>query len=192
MSPQHDSASPMKQLPSILVLSLLLGVVLARQAAAHKGPPFPLIEDRRVGPYVVDIWTDPDIGTGRFFVVLAPPKGQAEVPRPTQVRVIVEPVSGRLAPAEHTAERTKSNKGYRYLAAVPFDQGEWWNVAISIGWPGGGETLSAKVEVTPDGQIGPVGVVVFALPFFIVGFLWFKAARRQRQLRRAPVLEECL
>jgi hypothetical protein len=181
----------MKRLPSVLVLFLILGTALAPQAAAHKGPPFPLIEGRSVGPYVVDIWTDPDIGTGRFFVVLALPKGQDEAPGPTRVQVTVQPVTGRLAPAAYTAERRKSSNGYRYFVAVPFDQGEWWNVTVPIEWPGGSETLSAKVEVTPDGQIGPVGVVVFALPFFIVGFLWFKAARRQRQLRRAPVLEEC-
>src|SRR5690606_31855498 len=52
---------------------LVAGLLLPAPVRAHEGPPFPIIVDERVGPYVVSVWTDPDIGIGTFFVVLEPP-----------------------------------------------------------------------------------------------------------------------
>ena len=160
-------------------------IALAGPSAAHDGPPFPMVEDRRVGPYEVEVWTDPDIGTGTFFVVLQSPEGTQALPEPLRVQVTVEPVSGRLPPAVYAARRGAAREGLRYDAEVAFDRGEWWHVAVGIDWPGGSQTLTSKVEATPDGQIGPVGLVIFALPFAAVGALWLKASRRRRALAQA-------
>ena len=62
-------------------------------AQAHEGPPFPIIVDEPLGPYVVSVWTDPDIGTGTFFVVLEP-VGDARLPAGTVVRIGVRPIAG--------------------------------------------------------------------------------------------------
>ena len=75
---------------------LLLLLILGPPASAHEGPPFPIIVDRKAGPYVASVWTDPDLGTGTFFVILEPPEGR-NLPASTKVSVGVQPVSGRLA-----------------------------------------------------------------------------------------------
>ena len=162
-----------------LLLALLL--LLAAAAEAHQGPPFPILVDRPVGPYRASVWTDPDIGTGTFFVVLEPPKGAEDrpLPRPSAVRIAVRPASGRLTEAVYTAQPQKVSYGERYFAAVPFDRGEMWRVRVEIRSPQGGGDLSAEVEATPDGTIGPIGLLVYAFPFLALGFLWWKAARRR-------------
>ena len=40
-------------------LALILGAGGTR-AAAHDGPPYPIVSERLAGPYEVSIWTDPD------------------------------------------------------------------------------------------------------------------------------------
>ena len=44
-------------------------------ARAHNGPPFPIIENQKVGPCVISLWTHPDVGTGTFFVFVDPLPG---------------------------------------------------------------------------------------------------------------------
>ena len=59
---------------------------------AHEGPPFPLFVDQKVDRYVVSVWTDPDVGTALFFVIVNAP----DLPADLHVRIGVQPVSGRL------------------------------------------------------------------------------------------------
>ena len=42
-----------------LTLWLISGSTLL---VAHSGPPYPIVSSAGVGPYVVSVWTDPDIG----------------------------------------------------------------------------------------------------------------------------------
>ena len=51
---------------------LLMVVALCARANAHIGPPFPIIENQRVGPCVISLWTHPDVGTGTFYVMVGP------------------------------------------------------------------------------------------------------------------------
>ena len=83
---------------------LPLGVILlvATAARAHEGPPYPLFVDRQVNPYVVSVWTDPDVGDALFFVILNAP---AQPPDDLRVEIGVQPVSGRLAETFYPAER---------------------------------------------------------------------------------------
>lgn len=159
---------------------LALGV----PAAAHEGPPFPILVDQRVGPYMASVWTDPDIGTGTFFVVLEPPEG-GKLPQGTQVQVAVQPVSKRLPEATHKAEPQPVRYGERYFTEVPFDQGGMWNVRILLDGPEGGGELKSQVEPTPDGTLGPISLVIYLMPFLAVGFLWLKAVLR-RQKEKPP------
>jgi hypothetical protein len=155
---------------------LLLG---PRPAGAHQGPPFPILVDKPVGPYVASVWTDPDIGIGTFFVVLEAPKGHA-LPARTSVRIGVQPVSKRLPEVFYDGEAQTVDEGARYLAKVRFDKGEMWRTRIVIGGSAGGGELATEVEATPDGILGPLGSLVYALPFLGVGFLWIKAVLRRR------------
>ncbi|MEX0646967.1 MAG: hypothetical protein WEA56_16220 [Balneolaceae bacterium] len=158
---------------SILVFALCLSV-FAPVIQAHEGPPFPIIVDAEVGPYLVSVWTDPDIGIGTFFVVFEPVSDDHS-PEINSVQVAVQPTSGRLDEVLYAAESQRVRNGARYYAEVEFDQGEMWQVRVTIegeDWEG---ELNSEVEATPDGTIGPIGLLVYALPFVGIGILWFRA-----------------
>jgi len=165
---------------AIRIFPLVL-FLCASRARAHSGPPFPILVDQRVGPYVASVWTDPDIGTGTFFVILEAPKG-GSLPARAAVRIGVQPVTKRLPEVFYEAAPQPVKEGARYFAAVKFDQGGLWHTRILID---GGE-LKADVEPTPDGIIGPFASLVYALPFLGIGFLWIKAALRRRAPAAAP------
>lgn len=167
------------------VVGVLAAVLLAAApaATAHEGPPFPLIVDRPLGPWKVSVWADPDIGIGTFIVVLEP-RGERALPPGTRVRVGVRPVSGRLPESLHEAEPQEVRYGERHVAEVPFDRGELWDIRFLVEGPGGGGELAARVEATPDGVIGPIGMVLYLLPFLAVGWIWLKVALRKREIAR--------
>jgi hypothetical protein len=160
-------------------LAALLLLWSAVPAWAHEGPPFPILVDQQAGPYVASIWTDPDVGTGTFFVVLEPPKGRG-LPAETRVRIGLQPVSKRLAEAIYEAEPQKVSYGARYFAAAPLDKAEMWRVRVFLEGSEGGGELTTEVEATPDGTLGPVAALIYLVPFLGVGFLWLKAALRRR------------
>ncbi len=152
-------------------------------ALAHKGPPFPLIVDAIVGPYKASVWTDPDIGTGTFYVIL---ESREDAPwvDPTAIRVAVRPVSGRLPEVSYDAEPERVRTGARYVALVEFDRGEFWDVRVTIDSPSGGGELTSQVEATPDGSIGAFGLVIYSFPFVLVAALWIKAVMARRKMER--------
>jgi hypothetical protein len=164
-----------------IIAALLLVAWTPGVALAHKGPPFPLLLDQRVGPYVVEVWADPDIGTGTFFVVLRAPEGEPFTPT-TSIRVGVRPVSGRLPEAIYDASPQRVRRGARYVAEVEFDRGEFFDVRFIIEGPEGGGELASRVEATPDGSIGPIGIAVYSFPFILVAALWWRAAVMRRRL----------
>ena len=163
------------------ILGILAGTLVPALVAAHAGPPFPILSDQQVGPYVVSVWTDPDIGIGVFYVILEPRSGEPFTGA-TRVQVAVQPDSGRLPETVVTAERQPQPPGERHFARVPFEHGGLWRVRILIEGSKGGGELKSEVEATPDGEIGPIGLLVYAVPFVAVGFLWLKAALRRRRL----------
>jgi len=46
-----------------LFLGWVMLAMWSLPAHAHNGPPFPIIENQRVGPCVISLWTHPDVGT---------------------------------------------------------------------------------------------------------------------------------
>jgi hypothetical protein len=163
------------------LLQILIFGLVALPAWGHQGPPFPILVDQRVGPYVASVWTDPDIGTGTFFVVLEPPKGEKTLPSGTRVRIGVQPISKRLPEIVYDAKPQPVHYGQRHFAEVKLDRGEMWRIRILIESPKGGGQLTSEVEATPNGTLGPVGSLVYLFPFLAVGFLWLKAALRRRE-----------
>lgn len=166
-------------------ISLFLGVwifLLPSVAQAHEGPPFAIIVDEDVGPYLVSVWTDPDIGIGTFFVVFEPKRDKHSMNDISLVEIGVEPVSGRLNEAVYLFEEQPARSGARYWTEVEFDKGEFWTVRVKIEGKGFSKELYSEVEATPDGTIGPIGLLIYAIPFIGVGILWFRAiiVRRRR------------
>src|SRR5262249_14244917 len=61
----------------VAISGLIAWVVLLLPvpAHAHNGPPFPIIENRKIGSCTVALWTHPDVGTVTFFVLVDPAPG---------------------------------------------------------------------------------------------------------------------
>jgi hypothetical protein len=163
----------------------LCRLLIASPAAAHYGPPFPILVDRPAGPYVVSIWADPNIGTGTFFVILDASKGKP-LPPVTRVRIGVRPVSGRLPEVLYETEAQRVRQGARYYTSVQFDQGGIWHVRCLVDGAAGGGELKADVEATPAGILGPLGSLIYLVPFLGVGGLWLKAVMFRRGTGKVP------
>lgn len=162
---------------SVWLLSVLC-LMSSTPAKAHNGPPFPIIENRRVGPCVISLWTHPDVGTGTFFVFAEPIPG-GTVPQDLKVQIGVQPESGRLPEVVYTATQDKSGGQLQYKTLVEFDRDEFWRVRLILeSSQGRGEEFS-RVEATPVG-FGKWDLLFFLLPFLLVAFLWLRGMSRQR------------
>ena len=161
-------------------LTLLLSIVLlgASIASAHEGPPFPLFVDQKADRYTVSVWTDPDVGTALFFVILTAP----EPPPDLRVQIGVQPVSGRLPEAFYPAQREDVQGHVQYRALVNFDAQELWRVRVKLESAQGNGETTATVEATPPGY-GRWDLLVYLLPFLAVGALWAIAMLRRIKSR---------
>ena len=148
-------------------------------ARAHNGPPFPIVQNQRVGPCVIALWTHPDVGTGTFWIMVDPPPGGA-VPKDLKVEIGVQPVSGRL-PEKRYAARLDSMRGQvQYYVEVPFDAQELWRIHLLLDSNTGHGEASATVEVTPPG-FGRWDLLWYASPFAAVAFLWIRALLKRKK-----------
>lgn len=150
---------------------------------AHEGPPFAIIVDEEVGPYLVSVWTDPDIGIGTFYVVFEPKNDDHEIDDIESVKIGTEPVTGWFEEEIYEFEPQPARSGARYWTEVEFPKGEFYKVRFTIEGDGFEAELHEEVEATPDGSIGPIGLLIYALPFVGIGILWFRAiiVRRRHQ-----------
>jgi hypothetical protein len=160
--------------------ALLLVVVLlvfATTINAHEGPPFPLFVDQKTGRYVVSVWTDPDVGTALFFVIVNAEK-PAELPADLRVQLAVQPVSGRLPEAFYSTVRENLQGQTQYRADVHFDAQELWRVRVRLESAAGNAETVATVEATPPGY-GRWDLLLYLVPFLAVGLLWAMALLRK-------------
>jgi hypothetical protein len=173
--------------PARLVVALL-AVCASVPAWAHIGPPYPIIENRKIGNLTVSVWSNPDVGTGSFFVVIDPPKG-ASVPADMKVQVIVQPVSGRLPEARYDAWREDLRNRVEFKAVVPFDKEETWRIRILLASGQVTGETGTDVPVTPT--LGRWSLLFFLLPFLGIAALWLRAIsvranrRKRLQLKRS-------
>lgn len=151
---------------------------------AHDGPPYAILVDQRVGPGVVSVWADPDVGTGTFFIILEPPPDGA-VPDDLNVTLTAQPASGRLPEARYAAAREALSGRVQYKAEVQFDAEEMWRVRVLLDSARGGGELSTEVEVTPPG-LGGWDVPFYLFPFVAVGALWVRALLHRGKRRQVP------
>jgi hypothetical protein len=169
-------------------LLVVLGLMLAMPASAHNGPPFPIIENKKVGPCIVALWTHPDVGTGAFYVFVDPaPDGT--IPSDLKIRIGVQPVTGRLPETFYEAERVKSHGQVQYNAQAEFDRQELWRVRLVLESSQGGGEATAQVEVTPPG-FGRWDLLLYLLPFLLIAFLWLRGISGVRRRRNARLREE--
>ncbi len=162
-------------------LPLVIILFFVKSVNAHEGPPFPLFVDRKVDPYVVSVWTDPDVGEALFFVIVNAPQLSPDL----RVQVGVQPVSGRVGETFYAAERENLQGQVQYRAQVHFDSQEFWNVRVRlVSAQGNAETLEV-VEATPPGY-GRWDLLIYLLPFLAIGTLWAIAMVRKTRQRTEP------
>jgi hypothetical protein len=149
---------------------------------AHIGPPYPIMENRKIGAMTVTVWSNPDVGNGSFFVIIDPPMGSL-VPADMKVQVAVQPISGRLSEKAYGAWREKLRDRVEFKTDVPFDKEESWRIRVLISSSQVSGEADTVVQVTPA-LLGRWDLLVFLLPFLGVGFLWFKAVRTKLARRR--------
>lgn len=161
------------------LLALIYFILCFRGSAfAHEGPPFPIVVDKQVGPCVISVWTDPDIGQGSFFVMIQPPPN-GTVPNDLNVQLFAQPVSGRLPEATYRAEREDLRGQLQYKTLVNFDVQEQWRIRIRLNSAQGSGETEAFVEPTPPG-LGRWDLLLYLLPFLAIGFLWLRAFLTKR------------
>ena len=168
-------------LHAAVLTALWLGHIPA--AHAHEGPPFPLVVDRKAGPYVISIWTDPDVGVGTFFVILEHAPGTT-LPAENKVEVCVQPTNGRLPEACYPGTLQDLRGRVQYEVKVEFDRQEMWRVRVHVSGANGAGEVFAEVEATPAG-FGAWDLLIYGFPFVLFGLLWLAAALRGRRSSRA-------
>ena len=80
--------SPARPAAYAAMLCLVIVIAVCRFAVwSHSGPPYPIIEDRIVGPYQIALWADPDTtddqsAAGKFWITLrlAPSHVEGQIP----------------------------------------------------------------------------------------------------------------
>jgi hypothetical protein len=165
--------------PVGLLFALLLA--LSTPAEAHNGPPFPIIENQKVGPCVISLWTHPDVGTGTFFVIVDPLPG-GTIPSDLKIEIGVQPETGRLAEVLYALERDGTRGQVQYKTLTQFDRDEFWRVRLVLeSSQGRGEAFS-RVEATPTG-FGRWDLLFFLLPFLAVILLFARGMARHRKRR---------
>ena len=165
------------------VLPFVIILFFANVVSAHEGPPFPLFVDRKVDPYVISVWTDPDVGEALFFVIVNP-EG-ATLPPDLRVQVGVQPLSGRLGEVFYSAERENLQGQVQYRAQVHFDAQELWRVRVRLASAQGNVETVETVEATPPGY-GRWDLLIYLLPFLAIGTLWAIAMVRKIKRRTEP------
>jgi hypothetical protein len=169
------------RLASILfIFGYMVGSLLftTSGASAHEGPPYPIIVDKMIGPCLVSVWADPDVGIGTFFITLEPPAG-GTLPDDIAIEVGVRPISGRLPEARYKAVREAFRDRTQFKIEVPFDAQERWLARFFVNSSHGSGEAPVEIEVTPPGY-GRWDLLLYLLPFLGIGFLWLKAFLRGR------------
>jgi hypothetical protein len=168
-----------------LVLALM-AICCSAPAWAHIGPPYPIIENHKIGNLTVSVWSNPDVGTGSFFVMIDPPKG-ASVPADMRVQVIVQPVNGRIPEARYDAWREDLRNRVEFKALVPFDKEETWRIRILLASAQVAGETTVDVPVTPT--LGRWSLLFFLLPFLGIAAVWLRAMRVRQKRRKKRLLQ---
>ena len=157
---------------------------------AHSGPPFPILSDRVAGAYQVSIWTDPDAtddrsAAGKFWVTLQPAdparRGRT-IPARTRVDIVIKPLDRDDGEVSARAEPINGEPARQFAALVMDHEGPF-GVRVTIDGTLGRADVQASTDATYDLRPRPILIVIFVLPFVLVGFVWGKLLIKRRMLR---------
>jgi hypothetical protein len=162
----------------------MLTLLCALPVRAHNGPPFPIIENQRMGPCVISLWTHPDIRIGTFFVFVEPSPG-ASIPSDLKFNIGIQPESKRLPEVVYAMNREDDHGQVQYKASVDFDRGDFFRVRLFLQDSLEKAETFSRVEATPVG-FGRWDLLIYLLPFLAVASLWFRGIARRRNRMRRP------
>lgn len=171
----------MRSLRARLIVFLAI-LIFVNSARAHEGPPFPIVVDKKIDPYIVSIWTDPDVGTALFFVIVNTSQSSS-LPADLRVQIGVQPATGRLSEVFYPTVREELQGQTQYLAEVHLDAEELWRVRVRLESAAGNAETLATVEATPPGY-GRWDLLLYLLPFLAIGLLWSIALVRRIKRRK--------
>ncbi len=169
--------------------SILVGLN-SSMVLAHSGPPFPILSDRVAGAYQVSIWADPDAtddrsAAGKFWVTMQPADraiAGRTIPAGTRVDVIIRPLDRNGGEVSARAEPIKGEAARQFTALLMDHEGPF-AVRVTIDGALGRAEVQASTDATYDLRPRPILIVVFVLPFLLVGFVWGKLLIKRRMLR---------
>lgn len=170
--------------------TLVTIAVMPTYLHAHSGPPFPILSDRVAGAYVVSIWTDPDATddqspAGKFWVMLQAAgrtPGGGTIPSGTRVEVAIRALDRQGTETSAPAEPVNGEVARQYVALVMDHEGPF-GVRVSVSGPLGTAVVEASADATYDLRPRPILIVLFVMPFVLVGFVWGKLLIRRRMHR---------
>ena len=160
---------------------------LAPEAAAHDGPPYPIVSDRVAGPYRVSVWTDPDAtddgsSGGQFWVRIERSAAKGTLPGETRARVSIRPLDrpGQESTAAATPVRGDITNQF---AALVMDHEGRFSVRVAIDGPLGSAAIDGEVSATYDLRPPAALLLLYLAPFVAIGLLWGRLAAQRRMVR---------
>jgi hypothetical protein len=168
--------------------ALVACAVVQAAVSAHDGPPYPIVSDRVAGPYRVSVWTDPDTTDdgslgGQFWVRIEAVQS-ASLPASTRATVAARPVDRPGPELRAAAIPVRGNVGNQF-AAVLMDHEGRFAVRVNVDGPAGNVTLNSEVNATYDKRPPPFLLIVYAIPFLLVGLLWGRLIAKRRGAARS-------
>ncbi len=157
-------------------LPVVFAALLARPAAAHDGPPYPILVDEPILGAKLSVWADPDVGVGTFYLYFEDAEDGFS---PPPIRVGVRPLDEQREERSFEAAVPGEKAPYGRIAEVEFDHRGPWRVRFLLDETPGQRELALDVDVTPPG-LGAFNLIWFLSPFLAVGLLWAKVVLSKR------------
>jgi hypothetical protein len=165
-----------------VVVTFML-VAFGVRMGGHSGPPYPIVSDQVAGPYLISIWTDPDTTDdgspgGQFWIRIHLVDG-GEVPPKTQATVSIGAVDRLESAREGSASPVRGDITNQF-AALEMDHEGSFGVLVKVEGPRGRATVAASVDATYDLRPPRSLLLLYLVPFVLVGLLWGRLLMRRR------------
>jgi hypothetical protein len=152
--------------------------LLPSSVRAHDGPPYPIVSDQVAGAYKLSVWTDPDTTDdgspgGQFWVMIGSRNEEARISSDTRARVTATPLDRVGAARVATADPVRGDVATQFAALVLNHEGRF-RISVDVDGPLGRGEVESDVIATYDLRPPPILLVVYLVPFVLVGLLWAK------------------
>ena len=170
---------------AITFVTIALGLLISEPLSAHDGPPYPIVSNQLLGRYRISVWTDPDTtddGTagGQFWVMIDPDRAGDTVTADVQAVVTVRPLDRTGTPVTARATPVNADRS-RQFAALNMNHEGRFAVHVDVESDAGRVSVDSEVQATYDLRPSPLMLLVYLLPFVLVGFLWTTLLVRRRR-----------